>query len=293
MSEPQSSSTRPGAGAVLSLRVPAAQAEAAAEELRERRALNPVELARPGATTVFLELYLPDRTAAKILRDQLATLWPERQSAIREYKPQDWQEAWKHHFKPLEIGRNLRVCPPWEAGKTKAGRKEVVINPGLSFGTGNHFSTRFCLEMIDSLSTHPRGDGFLDIGTGSGILAIAAAKLGFTGIRAMDNDPVAVEQARLNAAANEVTDQITFFSGDLLALRAPSDTPYGTVCANILSSVLIQAAETLWTLTGEALILAGIREEEADAVAEAFTALGGRESVRDGDGEWAGLLFRR
>jgi ribosomal protein L11 methyltransferase len=293
MNKKKSCAISSGEGAVLTLKVPTDQAEAAAEELRERWALNPVELARPGNATVFLELYLPDRTAAEILRDQLTAIWPERRSAIREYKAQDWQEAWKHHFKPLEIGQNLRICPPWEAGKTGSERKEVVINPGLSFGTGNHFSTRFCLEMIDHLSTHPRADGFLDIGTGSGILAIAAAKLGFTGIQAMDNDPVAVEQARLNAAANEVSDQITLFSGDLFTLAAATDGQCGTVCANILSSVLIQAAGTLWALTGKALILAGIREEEADTVAEAFTALGGRESVRDGDGEWAGLLFRR
>ncbi len=203
-----------------------------------------------------------------------------------------WTTFWRHHFHVQDIGRSLRTVPVWEKAPDRK-RINLWIDPGLSFGTGDHFTTRFCLEELENAWLRLQPRSMLDAGTGSGILAIAAARLGVPRVEAFDHDPVCVATGRKNARLNRLAKgRIRFYQGDVLQsgwARRPADV----VCANILTPVLVQAAPALWAATNQRLILTGIREAEGDAVAAAFLAQGAREVLRDGDGEWCGIVCDR
>ena len=126
---------------------------------------------------------------------------PSRSGGIRH---EDWAESWKRHFKPIEIGRRLLIKPSWSRRRPKPHQQVVVLDPGLSFGTGQHPTTAFCLAEVARLVKNAPARSFLDIGTGSGILAIAAARLNYQPIWAFDFDPEAVRMARANAQTNQV-----------------------------------------------------------------------------------------
>ena len=275
--------------------------QGAAEEISDWVAQNlsktVVELKKPGGIEVALEIYFDNTIEAEIAARALSS-FPVKGSAIREYADEEWAESWKKHFKPMEIGKRLRVVPPWLAesgGKNQEsggseGKIELVINPGLSFGTGNHFTTRFCLEQLDRFVPADGAETMLDIGTGSGILAIAAVKLGVARAVGADFDPVCIECSVENAQINGVEDRTSFFQHDITT-GWPDET-YDMVCANIYSSLLIDQAEVLLRIAKKHLLLTGIREMELDGVAETFVRLGGREVVRDSDCEWGGLVFK-
>ena len=280
----------PTGGAILTLAVAQSEAEPISDWIAEHLGKTVVELKKPGGTEVMLEIYFDNTLEAEIAARALSD-FPVSGTFIREYEAEEWTESWKKHFKPMDIGKNLRVCPSWMAGESD--RLELVINPGLSFGTGNHFTTRFCLEQLDRLVPESGATTMADIGTGSGILTIAAVKLGVEKAVGADFDPLCVEQAVLNAAANGVAEQTDFFQHDITSgwpLAEPKI--YDIVCANIYSSLLIDNAATLLRITGKYLLLTGIREVELDGVADTFVRLGGRELVRDCDGEWSGLVIQ-
>ena len=207
-------------------------------------------------------------------------------------REEQWTTFWMHHFQVRDVGRRLRVVPKWEKAPDRR-RINVRIDPGLSFGTGDHFTTRFCLEELERACDELAPGSMLDVGTGSGILAIAAAKMGVKRVEAFDFDPVCVEKCVENAALNRLDRmRIRFYGGDVLGsgwCRRPADV----VCANVLTHVLVEAAPALWRATRKRLLLTGIREFEGDAVAEAFVAGGAREVRREGDGEWCGIVMER
>ncbi len=276
---------------VLTLKVRPAAAGRLADRIRRAWGLEPVELTRPGEPAAWIEVYFENDVeallAAKVLRSNPAVL----ASSIRPQDERDWMKYWKRHFHSRDVGRRLRICPVWDkAGRKRPGRRTVVIQPGMSFGTGEHFTTRFCLEMVDQWCGKPGPRSFLDVGTGSGILAIAAARLGVARVVGVDNDPQALGQARENAALNRLSKRIQFEPLDITA-SAPRGR-YDVVCANLFAPMLIQSAPALAGAARRVLIVSGIREFEADGVADAFAAHRGREVVRDGDGEWCGLVFR-
>ena len=306
-------------GAILTLMIAQTHAEMISDWVAENLEKTVVELKKPGGTECALEIYFNDTIEAEIAARAMAH-FPVKGRAIREYAAEEWAESWKKHFKPMDIGQKLRVVPPWLAGATD--RIELVINPGLSFGTGNHFTTRFCLEQLDRFV--PQGDikTMLDIGTGSGVLAIAAVKLGAEQALGVDFDPICVECSMENAEANGVADKTAFRQHDITAGWPPADPAfqvdgrdrarlsggdlnggpcsvmavlnrYDIVCANIYSSLLIDNASTLLHVAGKYLLLTGIREVELDGVADTFVQLGGREIVRDSDSEWGGLVFSK
>lgn len=249
-----------------------------------------VQLSRPGFAHVWLEVYF-DTAAEALLADELVkNRRGVRATQLRVVRPRDWLTFWKHHFKAQNIGSRLRICPVWSPGDAKVkGRKTILVDPGMSFGTGEHFTTRFCLEMVDRLCQNSAPVSMLDIGTGSGILAIAALKLGCRRAIATDNDELALEHARKNARLNRAGDRVKFRVQDITA-QAPREK-FDLVCANILGPLLVQVAPAVARLTRRHLVLSGIRELELDGVAEAYLQQGGREIGRDGDGEWGGLLF--
>src|SRR6266478_6025913 len=137
------------------------------------------------------ELRATLRTGLRQIRRCGLNIGPAR-ITIRKVRREDWAESWKKHFQPLEIGRALLIIPSWSRRRPRAGQAVVVLDPGLSFGTGQHPTTAFCLEQIVARRQIGGRQSFLDIGTGSGILAIAAARLGYRPVRAFDLDPAAV-----------------------------------------------------------------------------------------------------
>lgn len=196
--------------------------------------------------------------------------------------PDDWAERWKRFHVPVLVRGRLWVRPPWEEEAVRPGVVDVVIDPGRAFGTGSHPTTRLCLELL--LDLDPSGS-FADLGCGSGVLAIAAAKLGFGPIAAVDSDRGAVEAAAANARANGVAlDRV-----DRMNLREEAPPAANTVAANLMRPLLLRVAE-LMRAPPQALILSGLLEHEADEVAKAFAPLGERRRLVDRG--WVVLLLR-
>ena len=182
---------------------------------------------------------------------------------------EDWQNGWRKYYHPLEIGRRLAVVPSWQAYDTD--RVKLLLDPGLAFGTGGHETTSLCLEALDELTAG--GERVLDIGTGSGILAIAALKLGAACAEGVDIDPVAVRTACENAALNGVAGQFTGLVGDL------SDKASGTyqiITANIVANAIISLAPAVPGLLAEGghFIASGIIDTRAQEVAQALAKAG-------------------
>ena len=211
---------------------------------------------------------------------------------FREMKRENWAESWKRHFKPLAIGGALLLKPSWSRWKPKPGQRVIVLDPGLSFGTGHHATTSFCLREVVRFCA--RGGGsFLDIGTGSGILAIAAAKLGAQPIEAFDFDPESVRVARENARRNRVEHKLTLAQQDVTKIPRKPLRRFGLVCANLISNLLVAERDRIISRvkpTGT-LVLAGILETEFELVRKSFE-VGGLKLVRRRDEkEWASGAF--
>ena len=198
-----------------------------------------------------------------------------------------WAEAWRAHFQPRPVGDRLLIAPPWDAPRV-AGRLTIVIEPGRAFGTGQHGSTVGCLELLERIVEGRRPPRALDLGTGSGILAIAAARLGLSHVLAIDDDPDAVANARANVALNGVTTSVTCTPGDAATLEVE---PAPLVLANILAAAHVRLARVYGGLVapGGTLVLGGVLDAEADNTAEAVERAGfARRSTLICDG-WAAL----
>lgn len=208
-------------------------------------------------------------------------------------KEKDWAESWKRHFKPLVFGKTLVVKPPWEKRFNIAGAKSVIIDPGLAFGTGNHPTTKFCLQQIVKFRPKQPNFSFLDVGTGSGVLAIAAAKLGYSPVRAFDFDPLAIEVAKKNAKINRVAHKINLHHGDVLKMDVDTGEKYDLICANVSDDILIQAAKRISSLLKEngRLAVAGILKKDFDSVYDAYRAIGLDLVSTKIDKEWKSGLF--
>lgn len=279
---------------VLSMTVPIEQAEWLAEQLREQFGVEPVQLERPQSLHAWLEIYGDCDEAIRALAIRIEKeAYPVLALAVRTCDARDWRAFWQLHFKPRAVGQRLMICPDWEIPDDAASDRCILrMVPGLSFGTGEHFTTRFCLEMIDRMAPPGPCRTMWDIGCGSGILGVAAALLGMESVLGTDHDPVCVVQAEENACLNGVNKITTWRAGDLTENRVDAGR-YDLVCANVYASLLMQAREAVWSAVGRYLVLSGIREFEADAVADTYLSAGAKEVVRDGDGEWAGLLLER
>jgi ribosomal protein L11 methyltransferase len=278
---------------IVTLEIDRADADPLAARLEDAWDLSVIHLERPGTERMWLEVYLEDPAAAELIR-AVATAWPGvHATTIRRETPRDWQTFWRHHFHPTNIGRRLRIVPVWEQDTVPPApdRATLLLDPGLSFGTGEHFTTRFCLERIDALTADHPIHSFLDVGTGSGILAMAAARLGIPRVAAFDHDAIALEQARENLALNHLAGHIDLSVANVLE-TAPAGS-FDLVCANVYTTILIAIAPALRACAGRYLVLSGIRDPELDDVAAAYAGPDFEEIFRDGDGEWGGLAFRR
>ena len=200
-----------------------------------------------------------------------------------EEVPDDWAERWKRFHTPLLVGGKLYVRPPWEQAAVNPTVHELVIDPGQAFGTGTHPTTRLCLELL--LDLDPTGS-FADLGCGSGVLAIAAAKLGFGPITALDSDRAAVQATLANARDNGVAlDRVERYD-----LRHEPPPAADAVAANLMRPLLLQIAK-LMAERPAALILSGLLDHEADEVAAAFAPLVERRRLSLKG--WSALLLTR
>jgi len=213
--------------------------------------------------------------------------------SLKRLRPENWAESWKRHFKPIEVGGKLLVKPSWSRRAAKSGQTIVVLDPGLSFGTGQHATTRFCLGELVRLRDPRASQAFLDVGTGSGILAIAAAKLGYKPINALDYDPKAVAVARDNARRNRVGALIRFRREDITKPRQRSPHTYDLVCANLIANVLLDCRALLVNQLkpGGVLVVAGILKTEFQRTRHAYESLGLRLIARRVEKEWCSASF--
>ena len=282
-------------------------------------------------TTTSMRIYFeePARTeeARDCLRAAMDVVGVDAPIEIGDIPDEDWKLAYRRHFKTEEIGRRLVVVPEWEVQdfrrKTKDENREmIVLDPGMAFGTGKHETTHACLEYIDELAPGTKhqtpGTSFLDMGCGSGILSIAAAKLGFAPVAGFDIDEEAVAASKENAAKNGVqVDYRVFALGngavtldssieaakglypDLALQGKRNDSaarpfePADLVVANILGPLLVSFADEIAGYAKRDLVISGILTELYPEVLKAFTSRGLREVSRKTLGEWTtGLLTR-
>jgi ribosomal protein L11 methyltransferase len=201
--------------------------------------------------------------------------------------PDDWADRWQDFHKPLLVGERLWLRPSWE--EPRDGTIDLVVDPGQAFGTGAHPTTRLCLELLLELAEAGEATGPLtDLGTGSGVLAIAAAKLGWAPVRGYDHEEPSIEAAAANAEANGVSLELQRQN-----LREGLPRLAATTVANMTAPLLKVIAEQLNASAPATLILSGLLPAELDDTAAAFAPVGMEEVDRRSDGDWAALLLRR
>ena len=202
---------------------------------------------------------------------------------------EDWAENWKKQFKPFRLGKHIVIRPGWEEYEPDEGDKVITIDPGLAFGTGTHETTGMCVSLVEEL-VRP-GMDVMDIGTGTGILAIAAAHMGAKHVLASDIDPVAVRVAGENAAINGFTDVIDCKTGDLLEVAGE---PADVVIANIIADVIIAIAASVidFVKPGGAFICSGIAREREEDTLRALKNAGYESLDVRRNGEWTAVACR-
>jgi ribosomal protein L11 methyltransferase len=288
----------------LELQVPAhAEAVEAVSEILTRVGHQGIAVDVPveprGGTDHTVKAYLIEdgEIVAKVndVRDALGHLQafglgPIGEMIVREIADEDWLESWKAQFTPIRVGRFL-VRPTWTQDVRADGAIELVLDPGMAFGTGLHPTTRGCLTLLQRIEPMP--DRCFDVGTGSGILGLAALRLGAGRVMGLDTDPIAVTAAKANAAVNGLTDAFEARQGTVTL--ASSEEPYPLVLANLVANVLIQLAQALAANTspGGTLIASGIIEPRGDEVLASLRAAGFELIDRLDDAEWISLRMVR
>lgn len=208
--------------------------------------------------------------------------------SVKEIPFMDWSVHWIDRFSPVETGERLVIMAPWHTVTEK--RIPIVIEPSMAFGTGDHPTTRLCLEAVEECAGNARSESLLDIGTGTGILAIAAAKLGFRFVTAIDSDPVAVEIARKNITINN-TPEVVVSAVPLHAVPGPFDVIVGNLTSDTLKALWHDSADRL--SRGGTCIFSGILHAKRDGMLSFLEERDIRNiAVRERDG-WCALVFRR
>lgn len=209
-----------------------------------------------------------------------------------------WAEAWKQYFKPTHVSERLVIKPTWETYEAKPDEIIIELDPGMAFGTGTHATTALCMRTLEGV-VQP-GDHVIDVGTGSGILAVTAVKLGAERVLALDLDPVAVSSATENAKLNGLSDQITVQLSDLLgALKASEPTgvklPVNVVVANILAEIIITFVDDVYQAlqSGGTYVASGIITSKERDVATALERAGFTMEGRFEENGWVALVARK
>ncbi|MEA5065555.1 MAG: 50S ribosomal protein L11 methyltransferase, partial [Eubacteriales bacterium] len=209
---------------------------------------------------------------------------------VKTLDDEDWAENWKRQYKPFRLGEHMVIKPGWCAYEAQPGDKIIEIDPGLAFGTGTHETTALCVALVEQY-VKP-GDRVIDVGTGTGILAIAAARSGAAAVLASDIDPMAVKVAAENVRVNGLAHVIEARPGNLLEAV---DEVCDVLTANIIADVIVQLAAPVRAhiREGGVFICSGIARERQQAVLDALKAAGYHDiDVRE-QGEWAAIACRR
>lgn len=277
----------------VSAALPSSEAAECLLELLDADAFTPTVWEDIETGSVRLDIFLEDASTADDVEAAVratAELAGIKVTLSRDTLPAaDWSEAWKRFFHVEHITDRITIRPSWEDYAAREGEVVITLDPGMSFGTGKHPTTRACLEFLDTLAVGDLSRPVLDMGCGSGILSIAAKKLGFTHVRGFDYDADAVVVAKENAALNEVV--VPYETRDL----ANNLDQGAVILANILGPVLIEyAAEvTCAVLPGGALVASGILDSLYPEVKAAFEKYGLQEVSSRLIGEWRSGLFTR
>jgi ribosomal protein L11 methyltransferase len=260
-----------------------------------------------GEYRVVVKTYIkPGRRGEEIRRQieeglwRLSLLYPIPEPAVRTVREEDWAHAWKKFYKPMRIGNRILLVPAWEETETQPGDIVVKLEPGMAFGTGMHPTTRLCILALEEL-VQP-GEALLDVGTGSGVLAIVAAKLGARPIVATDIDTLAIDATLENARRNDIS-----LAPDGLLTVQPGSVPEGManrfplIVANILAEVLaglfdgtygnVPLAQPL--APGGHMILSGILDEKSGLVLDAAARHGLTLVDRKQESDWVALVVKK
>lgn len=254
----------------------------------------------PPAEHLIVRAYLPEDERAEAAKQELETalghmslMYPMPRPEYRIVNEIDWADAWKSHYHPIRIGKHILIRPLWTEIAPQPGDIVIALDPGMAFGTGTHPSTQLCLEAIEDLITP--GMKVLDLGCGSGILAIAAAKLGAVSILGLDIDPIAVKVAEENIQQNHTADRVTVQQGSLENLITSAHR-FDLIIVNILARIIIEmCSHGLGQIVrpGGLAIFSGIIEDQADEVENALHQAGLEPYKRYHQHDWVGIVARR
>ncbi len=254
----------------------------------------------PPPQQLMLRAYFPDDEQLDTTKQELEAalghmrlMYPMPTPDYRALDAEDWAEAWKAHYQPVRIGKRLLIRPRWIAVEPAAGDIEIALDPGMAFGTGTHPTTQLCLEALERLMA-PAQD-VLDLGSGSGILAIAAAKLGARKALALDIDPIAVEATAANARENGVGDKVIAAQGSLANVLG-SARRFDLAVVNILARVILQLAEQRLgeiVRPGGIVLCSGIIDTQLDEVEAALRSSGLQPYARRQQGDWVLVEAKR
>jgi ribosomal protein L11 methyltransferase len=268
------------------------------EQLGDMTSLDPDAL----ETAVTVKIYVPEDDDTPALRQRIeeviyhmGRMYPIPPPTFRKLEEEDWANAWKVHYHPFRIGRRIWIQPSWIGVEETAQRGEMrpddvvlTLDPGMAFGTGLHPTTQMCLQALEDVVQG--GESVFDVGTGSGILGIAAAKLGATRLLGVDTDKVAVKTAVTNAEMN----QIDYFVLRQGTLDTVVERPWDIVVVNILAPIIVGLLDhdqlMSYVAPGGYLILSGIIEEQADSITTAVTQAGGRVVRTLQMGDWVSFV---
>lgn len=254
-------------------------------EVRDSLNKTVAQVRAPNAGEAILIAYFEDKNDAAEAQAELTEQFPTARFAIEDVVERDWSVEWRNQIKSVSVGR-LWVGPPWEKANAPADKVCVFIEPKMAFGTGDHPTTSLCLEAVDDFMLGNPGATVLDVGTGTGVLAFAAKKLGATTCIGVDNDVTSVELAKECAQENGI-DGVELSTKTLHGIKGTFDL----VLANILANTLVELAPLIAPKVKKHLVLAGVLVHQAEEVSAAYTQLGLKAAGQKTIGEWIRLEF--
>jgi ribosomal protein L11 methyltransferase len=254
-----------------------------------------VDTTRPFRVRTFIPQETFDSASLDAIRNGIWHLGQMRgtgELSVETRSEEDWANAWKDHYVPVRVGTRVVVRPPWRDYAPENDDVVVLLDPGMAFGTGTHPTTQVALRLFEQLDIE--GRTVFDVGSGSGILAIAAAKLGASAVDGVDIDAVSVRQAVANVALNEASGTVRIWKSDMAPNADPVRT-YDIVVANIIARVLIEISEqvTEAVAVDGTLVLSGIIDSKESGVVEVYQSLGFEMIERMQIDDWIGHIWRR
>ncbi len=254
-----------------------------------------VDITRPFRIRTFIPEETFDASTLDAIRAgiwHLGRLRGTGELTVETRSEEDWANAWKAHYVPVRVGTRVVVRPPWQDYEPSGDDIVVLLDPGMAFGTGTHPTTQIALRLLERLQIS--GRTVFDVGTGSGIIAIAAAKLGASRVDGVDIDPVSVRQAIGNVSLNSASDTVSIWMSDM-APNAPGERTYAIVVANIIARVLTEIADRIVSAVAPdgTLILSGIIDSKEQGVVECYQQRGFAMVDRVQIEDWIGHIWRR